>query len=155
MQAVLSRLLSAAAPLGHTTQENRRQCLNVLRLWLERRILPQSIIRCHIRELDTYHSSAGVYSRRMLPVREMEATQVFSFLDFACLKCLKMKKGVILIGGTLRPSLPSKKKKAGPISQAFILDLEGASSGLAPTSHLGASFRVSTTYFSSFLLSPC
>ncbi|XLR70622.1 hypothetical protein S83_021294 [Arachis hypogaea] len=109
MQAVLSRLLSAAAPLGHTTQENRRQCLNVLRLWLERRILPQSIIRCHIRELDTYHSSAGVYSRRMLPVREMEATQVFSFLDFACLKCLKMKKGVILIGGTLRPSLPSKK----------------------------------------------
>ncbi|RYR51533.1 hypothetical protein Ahy_A06g026549 isoform A [Arachis hypogaea] len=78
MQAVLSRLLSAAAPPGHTSQENRRQ------LWLERRILPESIIRRHIRELDTYHSSAGVYSRRTLrterplddPVREMEGMLV-------------------------------------------------------------------------------
>ncbi|KAK7242976.1 hypothetical protein RIF29_37758 [Crotalaria pallida] len=86
MQAVLPRLLSAAAPPGSAAQENRRQCLKVLRLWLERRILPESIIRHHIRELGPYSASTsgGVYSRRTLrterplddPVREMEGMLV-------------------------------------------------------------------------------
>lgn len=78
---VLPRLLSAAAPPGNVAQENRRQCLKVLRLWLERRILPESIIRHHMRELDTFNcsSSAVAYSRRSArteralddPVRDM------------------------------------------------------------------------------------
>ncbi|KAG4402226.1 hypothetical protein AAZX31_02G142600 [Glycine max] len=84
IQASLPRLLSAAAPPGNTAQENRRQCLKVLRLWLERRILPESIIRRHIRELDLYSSSGGIYLRRSLrteralddPVREMEGMLV-------------------------------------------------------------------------------
>ncbi|XP_019444502.1 PREDICTED: protein HUA2-LIKE 3-like isoform X2 [Lupinus angustifolius] len=86
MQSVLPRLVSAAAPAGSAAQENRRQCLKVLRLWLERRILPESIIRHHIRELNSYmtSASAGVYSRRTLrterpfddPVREMEGMLV-------------------------------------------------------------------------------
>ncbi|KAG4396852.1 hypothetical protein AAZX31_10G024200 [Glycine max] len=84
IQAVLPRLLSAAAPPGNTGQENRRQCLKVLRLWLERRILPESIIRRHIRELDLYSSSGGIYLRRSMrteralddPVREMEGMLV-------------------------------------------------------------------------------
>ncbi|KAJ1405114.1 RNA polymerase II-binding domain [Sesbania bispinosa] len=86
IQAVLPRLLSAAAPPGNSSQENRRQCLKVLRLWLERKILPESIIRHHIRELDVYVStaSAGVFSRRTLrteralddPIREMEGMLV-------------------------------------------------------------------------------
>ncbi|XP_054808089.1 protein HUA2-LIKE 2 [Prosopis cineraria] len=86
IQAVLPRLLSAAAPPGNTAQENRRQCLKVLRLWLERRILSESIIRHHIRELDSYgvSASAGAFSRRSLrteralddPVREMEGMLV-------------------------------------------------------------------------------
>ncbi|RDY00116.1 Protein HUA2-LIKE 3, partial [Mucuna pruriens] len=80
IQAVLPQLLSAAAPPGNTAQENRRQ------LWLERRILPESIIRRHIRELDLYSSSASaaIYLRRSLrteralddPVREMEGMLV-------------------------------------------------------------------------------
>ncbi|KAG4995905.1 hypothetical protein JHK85_027344 [Glycine max] len=56
----------------------------VLRLWLERRILPESIIRRHIRELDLYSSSGGIYLRRSMrteralddPVREMEGMLV-------------------------------------------------------------------------------
>ncbi|XP_027353414.1 protein HUA2-LIKE 2-like [Abrus precatorius] len=86
MTAVLPRLLSAAAPPGNAAKENRRQCLKVLRLWLERRILPEPVIRHHIRELDLYSSSAsaGVFSRRSLrterafddPVRDMEGMLV-------------------------------------------------------------------------------
>ncbi|KAI3423211.1 uncharacterized protein J3R85_011168 [Psidium guajava] len=86
IQAVLPRLLSAAAPPGNTSHENRRQCLKVLRLWLERKILPESIIRHHMRELDMMSgsSSAGAYSRRSSrtersfddPIREMEGMLV-------------------------------------------------------------------------------
>ncbi|KAL1331499.1 hypothetical protein HN51_048760 [Arachis hypogaea] len=86
IQAVLARLLSAAAPPGNSAQENRRQCLKVLKVWLERRILPVSVIRHHIRELDSYSSSApaGLFSRRSLrteralddPIRDMEGMLV-------------------------------------------------------------------------------
>ncbi|MED6131743.1 hypothetical protein PIB30_012446 [Stylosanthes scabra] len=86
IQAVLTRLLSAAAPPGNSAQENRRQCLKVLKVWLERRILPVSVIRHHIRELDSYSSSApaGLFSRRSLrteralddPIRDMEGMHV-------------------------------------------------------------------------------
>ncbi|KAJ9187667.1 hypothetical protein P3X46_003095 [Hevea brasiliensis] len=86
IQAVLTRLLAAAAPPGSFAQENRRQCLRVLRLWLERRILPESVIRHHMRELDSLggSSSAGAYSRRSArteralddPVRDMEGMLV-------------------------------------------------------------------------------
>ncbi|KAG5231841.1 HUA2 protein [Salix suchowensis] len=86
IQTVLPRLLSAAAPPGSFAHENRRQCLKVLRLWLERRILSESIIRHHMRELDILggSSSAGLYSRRSArteralddPVRDMEGMLV-------------------------------------------------------------------------------
>uniref|UniRef100_A0A803MX59 Uncharacterized protein n=1 Tax=Chenopodium quinoa TaxID=63459 RepID=A0A803MX59_CHEQI len=84
----LARMLSAAAPPGQAGRENRRQCLkaSVLRLWLERRILPESIICQHIRELDSLNcsSSTGGYSRRMSrtersfddPLRDMEGMLV-------------------------------------------------------------------------------
>ncbi|KAL8167702.1 hypothetical protein V2J09_009201 [Rumex salicifolius] len=59
---------------------------SVLKLWQERRILPESVIRQHIRELDSLgpSSSTGGYSRRMLrtersfddPIREMEGMHV-------------------------------------------------------------------------------
>ncbi|OMP04990.1 Tudor/PWWP/MBT superfamily protein [Corchorus olitorius] len=89
IQASLPRLLSAAAPPGSSAQENRRQCLKVLRLWLERRILPESVIRHHIRELDSLSasSSGGAFSRRSArtsrterslddPIRDMEGMHV-------------------------------------------------------------------------------
>ncbi|XP_059625812.1 protein HUA2-LIKE 2-like isoform X1 [Cornus florida] len=86
IQAVLPRLLLAAAPPGSSARENRRQCLKVLRVWLERKILPESIIRHHIRDLDSFSSSSssGAFSRRPLrterafddPLREMEGTIV-------------------------------------------------------------------------------
>ncbi|XP_057438806.1 protein HUA2-LIKE 3-like isoform X2 [Lotus japonicus] len=86
LQAVLPRLLSAAAPPGNIAQENRRQCLKVLKLWLKRRILPEPTIRRHIQKLDSYNSLAfaGAFSRRSLrterafddPVREMEGMLV-------------------------------------------------------------------------------
>ncbi|CAA7044173.1 unnamed protein product [Microthlaspi erraticum] len=85
IQVILPRLLAAAVPAGATTQENRRQCLKVLRLWLERRILPESIVRHHIRELDSHNIvPACLYSRRSArterslddPVRDMEGMLV-------------------------------------------------------------------------------
>ncbi|XP_020592867.1 protein HUA2-LIKE 3-like [Phalaenopsis equestris] len=86
VQAILPRLLSAAAPPGNAASENRRQCLKVLRLWLERRTLPEFTVRHHLRELE-YGSEASLsisYSRRPPrterplndPVREMEGMLV-------------------------------------------------------------------------------
>ncbi|XP_039021307.1 protein HUA2-LIKE 2-like isoform X2 [Hibiscus syriacus] len=86
IQAALPRLLSFAAPPGPSAHENRRQCLKVLRLWLERKILPESVVRHHIRELDSFSvsSSGGPFSRRTArterpfddPVRDMEGMLV-------------------------------------------------------------------------------
>ncbi|CAN6935984.1 unnamed protein product [Brassica oleracea] len=85
IQVMLPRLLAAAVPAGATTQENRQQCLKVLKLWLERRILPESIVRHHIRELDSHSNvPACLYSRRSArteralddPVRDMEGMLV-------------------------------------------------------------------------------
>ncbi|PKI70596.1 hypothetical protein CRG98_009101 [Punica granatum] len=86
IQGALPRLLSAAAPTGSSAHENRRQCLKVLRLWLERRFLPDSILRHHMRDLDVFSgpSSVNPYARRSSrnerafddPVREMEGMLV-------------------------------------------------------------------------------
>ncbi|XP_039027229.1 protein HUA2-LIKE 2-like isoform X2 [Hibiscus syriacus] len=86
IQAALPRLLSSAAPPGPIAHENRRQCLKVLRLWLERKILPEPVVRHHIRELDSFgvSSSGGPFSRRTArterpfddPVRDMEGMLV-------------------------------------------------------------------------------
>ncbi|KAF9604694.1 hypothetical protein IFM89_009130 [Coptis chinensis] len=91
VQAMLPRLLSAVAPPGSAARENRKQCLKasknryVLKLWLERKTLPESVIRHHMRELD----SESISSRRPLrieralkeralndPIREMEGMHV-------------------------------------------------------------------------------
>ncbi|XP_042053599.1 protein HUA2-LIKE 2-like [Salvia splendens] len=85
IQAILSRLLLAAAPSGTGYCDNHRQCLKVLRVWLERKILPETLVRHHIRELDAlYHSHVSGGSRRSCkferpfddPIREMEGMLV-------------------------------------------------------------------------------
>ncbi|KAL2507729.1 HUA2-like protein 2 [Forsythia ovata] len=85
IQPLLPRLLLAAAPPG-SSHENHRQCLKVLRVWHERKILPEPIIRHHIQELDAICSSylTGASSRRPLrnerafddPIRQMEGMPV-------------------------------------------------------------------------------
>ncbi|KAL9265204.1 ENHANCER OF AG-4 protein 2-like protein [Drosera capensis] len=82
VQAALPRLISAAAPPGSSARENRRQCLKVLRLWLERKILPESVLRRFIDEIGT--SNEDVYGGPSLrrssrferniddPIREIE-----------------------------------------------------------------------------------
>ncbi|CAN4093496.1 unnamed protein product [Withania somnifera] len=74
IQGVLPRLISAAAPL------------EVLRVWQERKILPESAIRPYIRELESFCGSSlsHAFSRRPMrterpfddPIREMEGMQV-------------------------------------------------------------------------------
>ncbi|KAL8148942.1 protein HUA2-LIKE 2-like isoform X2 [Apium graveolens] len=59
VQAQLPRLLLAAAPPGSNGRENRRQCLKVLKLWQERRVLPELVIRRHIRDLDSANNPAS------------------------------------------------------------------------------------------------
>ncbi|XP_020242189.1 protein HUA2-LIKE 1-like isoform X2 [Asparagus officinalis] len=66
VQAALPRLLGAAAPPGPGAQENRRQCLKVLRLWLERKILPQSVLRRYMDDIVVANDdmNAGLLLRR-------------------------------------------------------------------------------------------
>ena len=108
MQAALPRLLGAAAPAGASARENRRQCLKVifflcyhrepllfhqnisliyccfqvLRLWLERKILPESVLRRYMDDIggSNEDTSSGFSLRRPSqseraiddPIREME-----------------------------------------------------------------------------------
>ncbi|KAG6490483.1 hypothetical protein ZIOFF_051781 [Zingiber officinale] len=82
VQAALPRLLSAAAPSGASARENRRQCLKVLKLWLERKIMPDSLLRRYINEIEVPSDdlSAGIFLRRPSraersvddPIREIE-----------------------------------------------------------------------------------
>ncbi|MCO5546613.1 hypothetical protein L7F22_000043 [Adiantum nelumboides] len=83
VQAVLPRLLRAAAPSGSLAHENQRQCLKVLRLWSFRKIMPESVLRAHMIELDSSISddkASGVqvkkppYLDRAVddPLREMD-----------------------------------------------------------------------------------
>lgn len=64
IQAVLPRILYASAPPGNFAWENRRQCLKVLKLWLERKTLSEYIIRHHIKELEALNEAAFGTSRR-------------------------------------------------------------------------------------------
>ncbi|PWA65628.1 CID domain-containing protein [Artemisia annua] len=86
VQTALPRLLGAAAPPGANARENRRQCLKVLKLWLERKILPDTLLRGYIDDLGTSNDDApaGIFSKRPSrseravddPIREMEGMLV-------------------------------------------------------------------------------
>ncbi|XP_031372017.1 ENHANCER OF AG-4 protein 2 [Punica granatum] len=86
VQSALPRLLGAAAPAGVGARENRRQCLKVLRLWLERKILPESVLRHYMDEIGVSNDDAtsGSSLRRPSraeravddPIREMEGMLV-------------------------------------------------------------------------------
>ncbi|OVA12095.1 PWWP domain [Macleaya cordata] len=86
VQAALPRLLGAAIPPGTGARENRRQCLKVLRLWLERKILPESVLRRYMDDfgISNDEMTAGVSHRRPSraeraiddPIREMEGMLV-------------------------------------------------------------------------------
>ncbi|GFZ15727.1 Tudor/PWWP/MBT domain-containing protein [Actinidia rufa] len=86
VQAALPRLLGAAAPSGAAARENRRQCLKVLRLWLERKILPDSLLRRYMDDIGvTNDDASAVFSLRRPsraeravddPIREMEGMLV-------------------------------------------------------------------------------
>ncbi|KAB2623991.1 ENHANCER OF AG-4 protein 2 [Pyrus ussuriensis x Pyrus communis] len=82
VQAALPRLLGAAAPPGSGARDNRRQCLKVLRLWIERKIFPESVLRRYMDDIGVSNddSIAGFSFRRPSraeraiddPIREME-----------------------------------------------------------------------------------
>lgn len=86
IQSVLHRLLLAAAPPGSSSHENPKQCLKVLKVWLERKIFLESVLRPYIRDLETRvgSSSSSAYVRRPLrterpfddPIRQMEGMLV-------------------------------------------------------------------------------
>ncbi|KAK4413656.1 ENHANCER OF AG-4 protein 2 [Sesamum alatum] len=86
VQAALPRLIGAAAPAGAGAQENRRQCHKVLRLWLERKILPESVLRRYMGDIGVVNADASVglslrrpsRAERAIddPIREMEGMVV-------------------------------------------------------------------------------
>ncbi|KAL9166859.1 hypothetical protein ABFS82_05G058700 [Erythranthe guttata] len=86
VQAALPRLIGAAAPPGTSAQENRRQCHKVLRLWLERKIFPEHVLRRYVDEMGVVNNdtSAVISQRRPSraeraiddPIREMDGMLV-------------------------------------------------------------------------------
>ncbi|KAF4353690.1 hypothetical protein F8388_024259 [Cannabis sativa] len=86
VQAALPRLLGAAAPAGTGARENRRQCLKVLRLWLERKIFSETLLRRYIDDIGVPNedTTVGFTLRRPSraeravddPIREMEGMLV-------------------------------------------------------------------------------
>ncbi|VAH43045.1 unnamed protein product [Triticum turgidum subsp. durum] len=52
IQAVLPRILYASAPPGNSAWENRRQCLKVLKLWLERKTLYGIMKECLLMNME-------------------------------------------------------------------------------------------------------
>ncbi|KAJ0266135.1 Protein HUA2-LIKE 1 [Hirschfeldia incana] len=93
MQAALPRLLGAAAPSGTGARENRHQCRKVLRLWLERKIFPDSLLRRYIGDISTSggDATAGFTLRRPSlsersvddPIRQMEGMLVDEYGSYA------------------------------------------------------------------------
>ncbi|KAL3651048.1 RPR [Castilleja foliolosa] len=93
VQAALPRLIGAAAPPGTGAQENRRQCHKVLRLWLERKILPESVLRRYMDGIGAVkdETSIGVSHRRPSraersiddPIRDMEGMFVDEYGSMA------------------------------------------------------------------------
>ncbi|PIN18266.1 hypothetical protein CDL12_09064 [Handroanthus impetiginosus] len=85
VQAALPRLIGAAAPPGTGAQENRRQCRKVLRLWLERKIFPESLLHHYIDDIGAINDDTSGFSIRRPsraersfddPIREMEGMLV-------------------------------------------------------------------------------
>ncbi|CAN8264919.1 unnamed protein product [Cochlearia groenlandica] len=86
VQAALPRLLGAAAPPGTDARDNRRKCLKVLKLWLDRKIFPESFLRRYIDDIGSTGDNATVgfslrrpsRSERAVddPIREMEGMLV-------------------------------------------------------------------------------
>nr|XP_043635504.1 protein HUA2-LIKE 2-like [Erigeron canadensis] len=119
IQAVLPRLLLAAAPPGSSGLENRRQCLKVLKVWQDRKILPEPMIRHHIRELDSLNnmsSRIGNSSRRPFrnerafddPVREVEGMLVDEYGS----------NSSIQLSGLCMPTMLKEDEKDGSDSDA-------------------------------------
>ncbi|ESQ31869.1 hypothetical protein EUTSA_v10003519mg [Eutrema salsugineum] len=86
VQAALPRLLGAAAPPGTDARDNRRKCLKVLKLWLDRKIFPESLLRRYIDDIGASGDDATIEfslrrpsrSERAVddPLREMEGMLV-------------------------------------------------------------------------------
>ncbi|XP_047323805.1 ENHANCER OF AG-4 protein 2 [Impatiens glandulifera] len=82
VEAALARLVRAVAPSGASARENRRQCLKVLKLWIERKIFPESLLQRYIDDVGglTDYSCAGLLIKRPSlcersvddPIRDME-----------------------------------------------------------------------------------
>ncbi|XP_075484032.1 ENHANCER OF AG-4 protein 2-like isoform X2 [Primulina tabacum] len=82
VRAALDRLIGAAAPPGAGAEENRRQVRKVLRLWIERKILPESVLRRYVDDIGVVNddTSTGLLLHRPSraeraiddPLREME-----------------------------------------------------------------------------------
>ncbi|KAJ7566053.1 hypothetical protein O6H91_02G086200 [Diphasiastrum complanatum] len=73
VQAALPRLLKAAAPAGNGARENRRQCLKVLNLWLERNIMPAQVIREFMHGIEAHDVDKGLVSMGPRPSRNERA----------------------------------------------------------------------------------
>ncbi|KAJ0825138.1 putative CID domain-containing protein [Helianthus annuus] len=73
VQAALPRLLGAAAPPGASARENRRQCLKVLKLWLERKILPDTLLRSYIEDIGSSNNNTSAVSVSKRPSRSERA----------------------------------------------------------------------------------
>ncbi|XP_048233919.1 ENHANCER OF AG-4 protein 2 isoform X2 [Ricinus communis] len=123
VQAALPRLLGAAAPPGSGARENRRQCLKVLRLWLERKILPEAVLKRYMDDIGFSNddSSAGFSLRRPSraeravddPIREMEGMLVDEYGSNATFQLPGFLSSNVFEDEDEEEDLPSSSLKEG------------------------------------------
>lgn len=139
VQAALPRLLAAAIPSGSGARENRRQCLKVLGLWLDRKIFPQSVLRRYMDDLGGskndiitgYSLRRPSRSERAIddPIREMEGMLVDEYGSNATFQLPGFLPSIAFEEDEDEdedfPSFPSKElSDASPVEPDLTLDSE-------------------------------
>ncbi|KAK9691403.1 hypothetical protein RND81_09G194900 [Saponaria officinalis] len=146
IQAALPRLLGAAAPPGSNARENRRQCLKVLRLWLERKILPESVLRRFMDDIGGSNdaTSSGLSFKRPSraersvddPIRGMEGMLVDEYGSNATFNL----PGFLTTRGFVDdeededdvPTSPHNQSEASPLQSSIDASIRPETEGLTP-----------------------
>eukprot|EP00850_Spirogloea_muscicola_P022718 SM000308S11828 [mRNA] locus=s308:110278:121450:- [translate_table: standard] len=126
VEASLPRLLSLAAPIGPNASENRKQCLRVLTLWLERNTLPDAVLKHFIKEIEAHNAAAAnelprrvARAERALddPLRELSGLGVD---EYGSMAGMKLPEGLVLAKDDVDEDDEDGPKLASP---AALLDI--------------------------------
>ncbi|KAK1387302.1 hypothetical protein POM88_015480 [Heracleum sosnowskyi] len=66
VQDQLPRLLGAAAPLGVSPGENHKKCAKILRLWIKRKIMPESLLQPYVDDIELFIRNSSLDDRAVI-----------------------------------------------------------------------------------------